>query len=97
MTRKELLGQAFVVEGARGLTARQMRDLVGANWRRRLRELVNDGWQFREDPARHGRARVFRWVLIYEPLACGDTCQVQRDPALFDPDPPRPSSALEAA
>ena len=102
LSRKEVLGQAFVAAGERGLTGRQMQMAVGGNWSRWLGELKVDGWMFREDPSRYGRrGDVFRWVLRYEPsspTAAVPEPDVRVQLALLDARVgARPASALEAA
>lgn len=99
LSRKELLGQAFIAAGDRGLTGPQMEVEVGTNWRRRLKDLKADGWMFREDPRRFGRPGTFRWICTYVPLA--QDAAEQRGPeqlALLDAGVGvAPASALEAA
>src|SRR5690349_16787339 len=91
--RREQLLDALRHAGRRGLTAREMRALVGNDWRRRLHELLDDGYVIVEDASRYvrrGRRSGFRWRLLAgPPPAAPETTQ----PALFEP-PASPASAL---
>lgn len=93
-SRKDLLGQEFIVAGTRGLTGRQMRNAVGDHWRRRLYELKCEGWMFREEPKRFG-VGVFRWVLIYVPAVEDQHDGPEQTALPVDGGRPRPVSALE--
>lgn len=100
LSRKDILAQAFVAAGDRGLTAKQMRAEIGRNWQRWLDELKDAGYMFREVPSRYGRdGAIYRWVLTYEPGPAVPAVEVEPEQlALLDGHAGvRPASALEAA
>lgn len=94
-SRKISLAEAFLVAGRRGLTAAEAERVAGPCWRLRLAELRAEGWRFREDRRRFGRRGVFRWVLLYAPPAEPSESEKLSDPVLFEPEPPRPVSAVK--
>ena len=96
VSKKADLGAAFELAGRRGLTAAEASRIAGSAWRLRLAELKADGWRFREDRRRFGRQGVFRWVLVFAPAEEHPHVE-ESAPALFEPEAPRPASALEAA
>lgn len=95
-TKKQILLDAFRDAGLRGLTGREMLDLIGENWRRRLVELEADGYVFNGRKSRYQSGRIYRWVLVVEP-AEGETCELPAELRLLDPPAPAPASALTEA
>lgn len=92
VTRKQQLLEAFRRSGRRGLTAREMEQVVGMFWRLRLRELVDDGYRFAELRSRRQPSRVWRWALVSEPLEPGPVVDPQA--VLFDPPASPPADAI---
>jgi hypothetical protein len=67
-SKRELLAQAFRAAGPRGLTRREIQQIVGVqHYRRRLAELEAEGLEFRTDASRFDRHRTWRWVLTGDP------------------------------
>jgi hypothetical protein len=100
LTRKARLGQEFIAAADRGLTAHEARGIAGKNWRRRITELRDEGWSFREQRSRYAPHGVYRWVLVYYPDARHWETPEDTAPAmdpLFDPPVAPPARALEAA
>lgn len=91
VTRKQQLLEAFRTAGRRGLTAKEMQQVVGVMWRLRLGELRDDGCVFSEVPSQLHLGKTFRWVLVLEPRPDDDGSDV--DERLFDP-PPTPRNAI---
>ena len=84
MTRRQAMVKVLEDAGKRGCTRRELMAAGGCKWKHHLAR-IEEEYFVRKVRSRFG-PETFRWILLAEQLAHGETCDVPAQVHLFEPD-----------
>lgn len=84
MTRREAMVRALEDAGKRGCTKRELKLAGGSKWKHHL-AWIEEQYFVRKEKSKFAGGEIWRWILLAEQLAHGETCEVPAQVHLFEP------------